>query len=62
MEPPDLFKHRVILDEVNTVRFILHSRPETVNVLIIEMKNKLNLTYDFCLQFQDPEFDNALCI
>lgn len=39
---------------------ILTSCPETVNALIIEVKDKLNQFY-FYLQFQDPEFDNAPC-
>ena len=42
------------------MRVILPSRPETVQALIFEMKDKLNLTYDFCLQFEDPEFNNSL--
>lgn len=37
------------------------SRPESINALISEVNNKLNLMYEFRLQFQDPEFDNALC-
>ena len=56
-----VLKLRVILDDVNAERLILPSRPETVNALILEVKNKLKLDYDFRLQFQDPEFDNALC-
>lgn len=61
MEATDVLRLRVILDDINAERLILPSRPETVNALIIEIKNKLNLAYDFRLQFQDPEFDNALC-
>lgn len=56
----DVLKLRVILDDVNAERLILPSRPETVQALISEMKDKLNLTYDFHLQFEDPEFNNAL--
>ena len=51
----------MILDEVNAEKLNLHSRPETVNALILDLKNKLDLNYDFCLQFQDPEFDHVLC-
>ncbi|KAL7874520.1 hypothetical protein SRHO_G00054900 [Serrasalmus rhombeus] len=54
-------KLRVILDDENAEKLILPSRPETVNDLIFEVKNKLELTYDIRLQFQDPDFDNALC-
>ncbi len=60
MEATDVLKLRVILDDVSAERLILPSRPETVNALICEVKDKLNLAYDFRLQFQDPEFDNAL--
>ena len=61
MEDSDVLKLRVILDDVNAERLILPSRPETINALISEVKSKLNLLYEFRLQFQDPEFDNALC-
>lgn len=61
MEVTDILKLRVILDDINAERPILPSRPETVNAVIYEVKTKLNLSYDFRLQFQDPEFDNALC-
>ena len=54
-------KLRVILDDVSAERLFLPSHPETVNTLIFKAKDKLNLDYDFRLQFQDPEFDNALC-
>ena len=56
----DVLKLRVILDDVNAERVILPSRPETVQALISEIKDKFNLTYDFCLQYEDPEFNNAL--
>uniref|UniRef100_A0A3B4VKR7 Reverse transcriptase domain-containing protein n=1 Tax=Seriola dumerili TaxID=41447 RepID=A0A3B4VKR7_SERDU len=52
MEATDVLKLRVVLDDVNAERLILPSRPETVNALIFEVKNKLNLAY---------EFHNALC-
>uniref|UniRef100_A0A3P8TPC2 Sterile alpha motif domain-containing protein 3-like n=1 Tax=Amphiprion percula TaxID=161767 RepID=A0A3P8TPC2_AMPPE len=61
MEATDVLKSRVVLDDINAERLILPSRPESVNALIYEVKTKLNLSYDFRLQFQDPEFDNALC-
>lgn len=60
MEATDVLKLRVILDDVNAERLILPS-PETVNVLICEVKTKMDLDYNFRRQFQDPEFDNALC-
>ncbi|CAB1431595.1 unnamed protein product [Pleuronectes platessa] len=60
MDPNAVLRLRVILDDRNAERLILPSRLETVNALILEVKDKLNLAYDFRLQFQDPEFDNAL--
>ncbi|XP_062865607.1 uncharacterized protein LOC134328441 [Trichomycterus rosablanca] len=54
-------KLRVILDDVNAEKLILPSRPESVNDLILKVKNNLKLTHDFRLQFQDPDFDHALC-
>ncbi|XP_068570968.1 uncharacterized protein [Cebidichthys violaceus] len=61
MATPDVLNLRVILDEVNAENLNLHSRPETVNALILELEKNLDLNYDFRLQFQDPEFDNVLC-
>lgn len=61
MEVIDVLKLRVTLDDVSAERLILSSRPETVNALIFEVKDNLNLTYDFHLQFQDPEFNNHFC-
>lgn len=60
MEATDVLKLRAILDDINAERLILPSCPETVNAIICEVKDKLHLAYDFCLQFQDPEFDNTL--
>lgn len=61
MEATDVLKLRAILDDVSPERLILPSRPETVNALICEVKDKMNLDYNFRLQFQDSEFDNGLC-
>lgn len=61
MATPDVLKLRVIIDEDNAERLDLPSCPDTVNALISELKNKMNLNYDFRLQFQDPEFDHAVC-
>lgn len=61
MEATDVLKLRVVLDDINAEKLIFPSRPDSVNALMYEVKTKLNLSYDFHLQFQDPEFDNALC-
>lgn len=61
MDVTDVLKLRVILGEDNVDKLILPSRPETVDALIFAVKQKWDLGYDFRLQFEDPEFDNALC-
>lgn len=61
MEATGILKLRVIIDEDNVEKLILPSRPITVQALIDEIKSRLNFTFDFRLQFHDPDFDNALC-
>lgn len=54
-------KLRVIIDPTSTRKIVLPSRPETVSDLLLQLKTNLNVTYDFRLQFEDPDFGNALC-
>lgn len=61
MEATGILKLRVILDKDNAEKLILPSRPNSVQALIDEIKSRLNFTFDFRLQFHDPDFDNALC-
>ncbi|MEQ2301141.1 hypothetical protein AMECASPLE_032913 [Ameca splendens] len=61
MDATGILKLRVILDNDNSERLILPSRPSSVQALIDEIKSRLKLTFDFRLQFHDPDFDNALC-
>ena len=61
MEATERLKLRVILDTDNAARLILPSRPSSVQALIDEIKTRLKLTFDFQLQFHDPDFDNVLC-
>uniref|UniRef100_A0A1A8VEQ7 Uncharacterized protein n=4 Tax=Nothobranchius TaxID=28779 RepID=A0A1A8VEQ7_NOTFU len=61
MEATERLKLRVILDNDNAERLILPSRPSSVQALIDEIKTRLKLTFDFRLQFEDPDFDHALC-
>lgn len=51
----------IILDDQNAEKLILPSPPETVDDLISEIKTKFDLFYDFRLQYEDPDFNNALC-
>ncbi|CAL9694944.1 unnamed protein product [Knipowitschia caucasica] len=52
---------RVVLGAENAEKFILPSYPETVDDLIKEIMTRFKLTFDFRLQFEDPDFDGALC-
>jgi len=52
---------RVILTEADIRKVILTTRPSTVDDLISKLKESLGLHYNFCLQYQDPEFNNELC-
>lgn len=54
-------KLRVIIDPTSTRKVVLPSRPETLSDLLLNLKTNLNVSYDFRLQFEDPEFENALC-
>lgn len=60
MDVTGVLKLRVIFGDDNAERLTLPSRPETVDALIFQIKQKWDLAYDFRLQFEDPEFDNAL--
>ncbi|MEQ2177050.1 hypothetical protein GOODEAATRI_034528 [Goodea atripinnis] len=61
MDAAGILKLRAILDNDNAERLILPSGPSSVQALIDEVKSRLKLTFDFRLQFHDPDFDNALC-
>ncbi|KAK6300965.1 hypothetical protein J4Q44_G00290630 [Coregonus suidteri] len=41
-------------------KMTLSSRPQSVDDLKIIMQNKLNLDYDFTLQYEDPDFNGQL--
>jgi len=55
------FKLRVIIDDKNIHKVTFPSRPDSLKDLISLLKEKLHLTFDFELQFEDPDFDNQLC-
>ncbi|MED6272209.1 hypothetical protein CHARACLAT_027815, partial [Characodon lateralis] len=63
MDATGILKLRVILHNDNAEKLIFHylSGPSSVQALIDEIKSRLKLTFDFRLQFHDPDFDNALC-
>lgn len=60
MDVTGVLKLRVIFGDDKAERLTLPSRPKTVDALIFQIKQKWDLAYDFRLQFEDPEFDNAL--
>lgn len=53
---------RVVISKEGARRVQLSQVPETVDALLIDViKEKLQLQGDFSLQFEDPDFQNALC-
>lgn len=52
---------RVVISKEEARRVQLSQVPETVDALIDLIKEKLQLQGDFSLQFEDPDFQNALC-
>ena len=52
---------RVVVSSKNARRIQLFEVPESVNILIEILRERLELESDFSLQFEDPEFGNALC-
>lgn len=52
---------RCIIDESNIRKVTLEQRPDSVEELKNKLKDKLQLQYDFQLQYEDPDFNNAPC-
>ncbi|RXN39329.1 Sterile alpha motif domain-containing 3 [Labeo rohita] len=52
---------RVVVSADEARRVHLSQVPESVDALIDALKEKLQLQGDFTLQFEDPDFANALC-
>lgn len=52
---------RVVVSDDEARRVHLSQVPESVDALIDVLKEKLQLQGDFRLQFEDPDFANALC-
>lgn len=62
MDVTVVLKLRVIFGDDSAEKLTLPSCPKTVDALTFEIKQKWDLAYDFRLQFEDPEFHNALFI
>lgn len=52
---------RVIVSEGDIRKMTMTARPDTLEDLISCLKGTLQANYSFALQYEDPEFDNALC-
>ncbi|KAK0136717.1 Sterile alpha motif domain-containing protein 3 [Merluccius polli] len=42
-------------------KLTLNDRPDSIEELKTQLRDKLSLQYDFKLQYEDPDFSNALC-
>lgn len=52
---------RVIVSEGDIRKMTMTTRPDTLENLIGWLKGALQANYSFALQYEDPEFNNALC-
>lgn len=55
------YKVRLILTEQDIRKVSLDAKPGTVDELKIQIKEKCNLSFEFNVMDEDPEFDNAVC-
>ncbi|XP_041758648.1 uncharacterized protein LOC121586198 [Coregonus clupeaformis] len=61
METADqAIKLKVIISDNRIERVVLPSQPDSLNELISTLKEKLHLKFDFCLLYEDPDFNNEL--
>lgn len=52
---------RVVINEEDIRKLTLSGKPDSVEALQVQLKEKLALLYNFNLQYEDPDFNNALC-
>ncbi len=52
---------RAIISEGDIRKMTMTTRPDTLEDLIGWLKGALQANYSFVLQYEDLEFDNALC-
>ncbi|XP_016410466.1 uncharacterized protein LOC107742105, partial [Sinocyclocheilus rhinocerous] len=52
---------RVILTEGDIRKVSLAKKPDSVDSLVVALKESLGLNYNFSLQYEDQDFGNALC-
>ncbi|XP_010772848.1 sterile alpha motif domain-containing protein 3 [Notothenia coriiceps] len=51
---------RVIVHDGDIRKITLNEKPQTLESLVEQLEGKLGLQYKFCLQYEDPDFNNAL--
>lgn len=51
---------RVIIHENDIRKITLPDKPDTLDSLVQQLEEKLGLQYKFSLQYEDPDFNNAL--
>lgn len=52
---------RVILCEGDIRKIALAKKPDSIDDLVVSLKEILNVDFKFSLQYEDQDFDNALC-
>lgn len=52
---------RVVVNEDDIRKLTLNERPYSIEELKVQLKEKLLLQYDLKLQYEDQDFNNALC-
>lgn len=61
MAEPQKLTMRVIVTEGDIRKMTMTPKPDTLEQLIRWLKDALPASYNFALQYQDPEFNNELC-
>ena len=51
---------RIIVHDNDIRKITLHGKPQTLDSLVEQLEEKLGLQYKFSLQYEDPDFNNAL--
>ena len=52
---------RVVIVDDDIRKLNLNERPDSIEELKTQLRDKLSLQDDFKLQYEDPDFNNALC-
>ncbi|XP_042586781.1 uncharacterized protein LOC109096253 [Cyprinus carpio] len=52
---------RIIIAEDDIRKLTLNKRPQSIEEFKVQLVDKLSLQYDFKLQYEDQDFNNALC-